>query len=369
MKIYYKVGLLLLSFMNIANIAYAQVEEEHEDEHDEESIVLTVEQMENAGIRVDALYPAILHYQVYAPGDVKANDYTSYIVSPRIDSIIQRRYVALGDHIETGEILVTLFSEAVAEAQASYLVASSERQRVIQLGRQAVGESRFISAQTDYDVAYGRLRAFGLTDTDITRLSEEVVNLGEYSLRAETDGAVLSDDFRQGQFVEAGHALIELADEQSLWVEARLAPSLRLNLPAGTEAEIVVEGITYNGIVSQEAHTIDPITRTRVIRLLVNNEEDQLHPGLFADVYFPLPTDEPVMAVPEDALIRGGDGDWTIFVEHEPGEFEAQEVELGRSLGELREIEGVAVGTRVVMQGAFFISSEAAKGGFDIHNH
>ena len=38
------------------------------------------------------------------------------------------------------------------------------------------------------------------------------------------------------------------------------------------------------------------------------------------------------MAVPEEALIRSADGDWTVFVEDHPGEFKAKEVELGRAL-------------------------------------
>lgn len=367
MKFNIRFSLVILIYLCTVNITIAQVEEDHEVGSG--GVLLTAEQIENAGIRVAPLNPVVMQYRIYAPGDIKANDYTSYLVSPRVDSIIQRRYVALGDHVEVGESLVTLFSESVADAQASFLVALSEKQRVIQLGRQAVGESRFITAQTDYDVAFGRLRTFGLSEADLTSLSAGEENLGEYTLRAEISGAVLSDAFRKGQFVEAGHSLIELANEETVWVEARLAPSLQLDLPAGTEVEVQVEGTTYSSIVSQEAHTIDPVTRTRVVRLLINNENDQLHPGQFADVYFSFPTSAPVMAVPESALMRGADGDWTVFVEHEPGEFEAQEVELGRALGDFREIEGVSSGTRVVMEGAFFVASEISKGGFDAHGH
>ena len=75
------------------------------------------------------------------------------------------------------------------------------------------------------------------------------------------------------------------------------------------------------------------------------------------------------MAVHEEALIRSADGVWTVFVEDHPGEFKATEVELGRSLGIFREIFGLESCTRVVTQGAFFVASEIAKGGFDPHNH
>tara|TARA_R110000824_G_scaffold399102_1_gene604016 strand:+ start:57320 stop:58465 length:1146 start_codon:yes stop_codon:yes gene_type:complete len=343
-------------------------EDEHSEEESEGTVQLSVQQIAIANIRVATLQPALMNYQVYAPGDIKANDYTSYLVSPRVDSIILRRHVALGDHVENRQVLVTLFSEAVAEAQAAFLVARSERQRVSQLGREAVGENRFIAAQTDYQVDYGRLLAYGLFEEDILSLTQELA-LGEYTLKAENAGAVLSDDFRQGQWAEAGRALIELADEKELWVEARLAPTLQLELPAGTVAEIIVGGEIYEAVVSQEAHTIDPQTRTRVVRLIVKNEADRLHPGQFSDVYFTFPTDEPVMAVPESGLMRGADGDWTVFVEVDTGQFRAEEVELGRTFGDLREIEGISPGTRVVMEGAFFVASEISKGGFDAHGH
>lgn len=352
----------------------AQVDDdegEHGDQHDEasESIALTPEQLSLAGIRVEKLLPAIMNYQVYAPGEIKANGYTSYLVSPRVDSVVLRRYVALGDHVDAGQALVALFSESVAEAQANYLVASSEWRRVEQLGRKAVGEKRYISAQTDYEADYGRLLVFGLSTEAIRTLAEKSRFLGEYTLVAANAGAVLSDDFHQGQRVESGQALMELADERELWVEARLAPNARLELPAGSKAQIKVGGELFPAVVTQEAHTIDPNTRTRVIRMLVNNDSHRLHPGQFADVYFSFATNTAILAVPESALMRGADGDWSVFVEEEAGEFKSKEVELGRSLGKWREISGIPEGEAIVMEGAFFVASQLAKGGFDPHGH
>lgn len=321
-----------------------------------------------ANIKVVTLKARAMDYQVYAPGEIKANGYTSYLVSPRVDSVVLRRHVALGDHVEKGRPLVTLFSETVADAQAVYSVAGSEWQRVKQLGRKAVGDKRFVTAQTDYEAAYARLLAYGLSENAIQSPKKSQA-LGEYSLIAATAGAVLSDDFYQGQRVESGEALIELVDEHELWVEARLAPTEQLELTSGTQAQVKVGADLFVATVTQEGHTIDPLTRTRVVRLLVNNDSHRLHPGLFADVYFSFATKAPVLAVPESALMRGADGDWTVFVEVEPGYFKAHEIELGRSFGQWREIKGIASGSRVVMEGAFFVASQIAKGGFDPHNH
>ena len=134
-------------------------------------------------------------------------------------------------------------------------------------------------------------------------------------------------------------------------------------------AQVKVGNQFYTAKVSQEAHTIDEKTRTRVIRLLIDNPEDTIHPGQFADVYFNVSTDQAVTIVPENALMRTADGDWAVFVETEDNQFIEQEVELGRVLGDFHEIFGLEIGTKVVTQGAFFVASEIAKGGFDPHGH
>jgi len=342
----------------------------HGAQEDVGSTSLSHEQMNLAGIKVETLKAKPVDYQYYAPGEVLSNAYTSYRVSPRVPSVVLRRHVALGDHVEKNQLLVTLCSESVAQAQASYRVALPEWQRVQKLGRQAVGEQRYISAKTNLEASKATLLAYGLSSSDLKTLaSQQTITLGEYTLRAEIDGAVLSDDFEQGQRIEAGAPLIGLANEQQLWVEAHLPANLSLVLGTGTQAEIVAGDTRMMASVTQEAHTIDPLTRTRTVRLLLNNPEHRLHPGQFAEVFFRFRTEMSVLAVPETALMRGADGDWNVFVEDHPGEFEPIEVELGRALGPLREIVGIEPGSRIVTHGAFFVASQIAKGGFDPHNH
>ncbi|WDE05260.1 efflux RND transporter periplasmic adaptor subunit [Thalassomonas viridans] len=370
----------------------AHEENEHDDEHSDEhgdheaedghghgeagegsEVSLTGQQIQLAGIEVANVNAAIMDYQLYAPGEIKANGYTSYLVSPRVDSVVLRRHVGLGDHVEEGQPLVTLFSETVAEAQAAFRVASSEWQRIQKLGKKSVGDKRYISGQSAYNAALGRLQAYGLSKDAIASLAKSSQPLGEYTLSAISGGAILSDDFQQGQRVESGESLMVVADEHTLWVEARLAPDTQLDLPVGTLAKVKVGNNYFTAKVTQEAHTIDLVTRTRIVRLEVANDDHLLHSGMFADVYFSLKSREPVVAVPETALMRSSDGDWVVFIEDEPRLFVMQEVVLGRTFnnvaGQWREIKGVAARSRIVTKGAFFIASQLAKGGFDPHNH
>ena len=349
---------------------HEKVNKEGKDEEHEEGITIDPKKMSLANIKVESVKPEYQFSTVYAPGEIKANGYKSYVVSPRTESVIISRHAALGEHVEIGQKLVTLFSEAMAQAQADYLIASTEWQRVKKLGNKTVSESRLLQAETTYNASYGKLIALGLTEKAIDGISnKDIKAFGQYTLIAQREGVVLQDDFIQGQRVDAGDSVMLLADEKQLWVEAKVSPNKKLNLSIDSPAVLKLEGQSYNAKVIQEAHTIDPITRTRIIRLGVENSDDNLHSGMFVKVYFQFATKQKVMAVPEEALIRSADGDWTVFVEDHPGEFKAVEVELGRALGGFREIIGLDSGTRIVTKGAFFVASEIAKGGFDPHNH
>ena len=338
-------------------------------EHNE-GVVFTPEQMVLANIEVTRLEAKILPRVIYAPGEIKANGYTSYVVSPRTESVVVSRHAILGEHVEKGQKLVTLFSESMVQAQADYLIASTEWVRVQKLGNKTVSESRLLQAETTFNASYGKLLALGLTDEAIKNISnKDRASFGQYSLIAQRAGVVLQDDFLQGQRIDAGDTIMLLADEDDLWVEAKVAPNKKLNLPINSPALVKFNGQNYSAKVIQEAHTIDPLTRTRIIRLSVENVDDSLHSGMFVKVNFQFNTQNKVIAVPEEALMRSSDGDWTVFVEDHPGEFKAVEVELGRALGDLHEIHGIESGTRIVTKGAFFVASEIAKGGFDPHNH
>jgi len=342
---------------------------ENEQDH-EEGISFTAAQMALANITVETLTPKVYQRYVYAPAEIQANGYTSYLLSARTESVVLKRHVMLGQHIHAGQPLVTLFSESVAQAQATYRVAYNEWQRAKKLGKGTVSESRLLTAQTDYIAASSRLKAYGLTKKAIDNVvKRNDSNLGEYTLVAQTDGAVINDDFSQGQRVAAGDSIMKITQEDKLWVEARVSPNKLLKLPVGTNAVLSLGDERFSATVIQEAHTIDPITRTRIIRLEVENRNDRLHPGMYVDVNFLFDTKTPVMALPESALTRGSDGDWVVYVEDHPGEFEAVEVEIIQSLGNFRQIEGIKPNSRVVVTGAFFVASQIAKGGFDPHGH
>lgn len=342
---------------------------DHAHQHDEgETIQLTPQQRNQADITVATVSPTPSVQRLRVPGEVRQNGYTSYIVSPRIDSIVLKRHVALGEHVKKGQPLVSLFSGEVAEAQAQYIDSISEYQRLKNIGLGAVSDKQIKESQTAYRSAYARLSAYGLTEEKIRSLNADSTQLGEYALNAKTAGTVLSDEFNQGQRLMAGEEIMHIADEHELWVEARLPPGNKLELPVGTKATVLFYEREFSASVAQEAHTIDPLTRTRTVRLVVDNSAHQLHPGMFVEVIFS-PSQKASIQLPETALVRQQNGQWAVFIERNEGHYQLQPVIREQNNGELIAVHGLENGAKVVMTGAFFIASQAAKSGFETHNH
>jgi len=172
-----------------------------------------------------------------------------------------------------------------------------------------------------------------------------------------------------GELVEPGHVLFEISDESVLWVEARLTPDEAARIQVKARAIMVIGDHQVEGRVTQVHHALDEDTRTLGVRIEVPNPDDRLHPGLFVEARIEGGSSEQALAVPNDAVLRSPDGDWQVFVEHEPGEFKPREVDVIRTTAGLSVIGGIEPGARVVTSGAFFLQSELAKSGFDIHNH
>ncbi|WP_105181907.1 efflux RND transporter periplasmic adaptor subunit [Pseudoalteromonas sp. T1lg21] len=366
-------ALLCVCYMTVTNIYATEQAHNHQENEQAEhanEVSLTEQQQQLANIKVERLVLKKHKQTLYAPGEIKANGYVSYVVSPRVDSIVVKRHALLGQHVNKGDSLVTLFSGEVASQQTEFRLAEAEWQRVTKMTAGTVSEKQILTAKAEYEVAYSRLVAFGLSKQAIAQtLTISPEKLGEYTLFAQTSGAVLTDNFAQGQRVDSGIELMLIADESALWVAAQLSANQDRTISNGSTALLEVNGNRYQARVIQEAHTIDKQTRSRTVRLEVKNTQHSLHPGMFADVYFHFETDQEVLAVPENALTRSADGDWQLFVVDDDGGFAAQEVTLGRSFGDYREVLGIKAGLEVVTQGAFFIASQLAKGGFDPHNH
>lgn len=342
------------------------------EHHEETSVKLTAEQIRTANIVVEPLKLQTVRASINAPGEVMLNAYATASITSRIPAQAMKRHARLGDHVNTGDLLLTLSSVDMAEAQGNLLVTEREWKRVKKLGEKVVSAQRYTEARVTREQARARALAYGMTEKQLHKFVESgdasQAN-GTFQLLAPQDGTIIRDHFVTGELIEPGRELFVISDESVLWVEAHLTPSQAVKIPVGSIATVTADNHVFNGTVTQVHHALDEDTRTMGVRLEVPNPGDRLHPGVFVQVQIDNSGNEQVLALPVTAVMRSPDGDWQVFIEHETGEYEPHEVELLRTVGELAVISGIEAGTPVVTQGAFFVQSELAKSGFDIHDH
>ena len=334
--------------------------EEHNDEHhSENAIVMDAAARRNAGVETAVVTRRSLTNEARAPGEVRANAYATSNVTPRIQVQIVRRHAKLGDQVARGALLVTLSSVEMAQAQGELLVADREWRRVEKLGRQVVSDRRYVEAQVMRQQAEGKVLAFGLTPEQVTALlkqSDASKATGAFDLLAPQDGTVISDDFIVGEVVEPGRMLFEIMDESVLWVEAQFPVDDGTAIAIDSPASIRASKAWLPGRVVQIHHRIDETTRTFPVRIEVLNPNHAMHPGQFVEVRVPLGIGDPVIVVPQSAIVLM-QGSYTVFTQ-EGDELYAQPIEVGRTRNGWTEVAaGLTEDEEVVISGVYVLKS------------
>lgn len=359
------------------------------DEHSEQALKFTEAQQALAGISLqslmsDSLNIANLNLDIRATATLVVDRDRTATLAPQLDVRVLARHVVPGQEVKKGEPLLTLGGAAVAQAQADYINAAAEWSRVKRMSEGAVSVSRRMQAQVDAELKRAILEAIKMTSTQIRALESTPEAIGSYQLLAPIDGRVQQDIAMLGQVFTAGTSLMQLTDESHLWVEAQLTPTQAADIKIGSAALVQVGDKTLAGKIIGRSHELDSVTRTEQVLVSLPNPEHVLHAGQFVELYFANVSANSAgktadsagggIVLPDAALTRGGDGDWQIFIQDEDG-FEAIEVEVvqrqrGLSLVRGPELEKAKEAQlKVVVSGAFFLASEQAKAGFDIHAH
>jgi cobalt-zinc-cadmium efflux system membrane fusion protein len=97
------------------------------------------------------------------------------------------------------------------------------------------------------------------------------------------------------------------------------------------------------------------------VRLTLANPTGRLKPEMFATIRVSSEPAPDVLVIPEAAVQHDRDRNF-VFVQQEPGVFEARTIRLGDKNGSFTEVlEGVREGETVVREGAFILKSELLK--------
>jgi len=378
----------------------------------EREIALTETARRLARVRTEEVRTGYPDVRVSMVGKVAFDETRIKTVTPYVAGRIDRLYV---DYtwlpIQQGDHVADLYSPQLIAAQSEYLEAMRAREA---LAGSELAIMRDTAART-VEAAREKLRLWGLTPDQIGQLEARGVPSEHVTLFAPMSGVVVEKNVQEGMYVETGTPLYRVADLGVVWVELQAFESDLAWIHLGQEVEFTVDaypGETFRGRISFVEPVVDPGTRTVDLRVRTVNDGLRLKPEMLVRasvrariagagrVYDPYlagkwigpmhpwvikdgpgrcdvcgmdlvpaerlgyvraePARDAPVIVPDTAPLLTGKRA-VVYVERDGPEgpiYAGREVVLGPHAGDVYVVEsGLAVGERVVVEGAFAIDA------------
>jgi membrane fusion protein, copper/silver efflux system len=145
--------------------------------------------------------------------------------------------------------------------------------------------------------------------------------------------------------------LVDVPEAQAAWLATGRPAQARFD---------ALPGEVFEGTIDELYPGVDPVTRTRRLRVTLDNPDWRIEPGMYADVALFGGARRDVLTIPSEALIRTGTR--SVVIVSEPDQhFRPVQVETGAErAGRTQILSGLEEGQRVVVSGQFLIDSEAS---------
>lgn len=319
----------------------------HADEaQDDGGITVSARQQQNLGVRTARVEMRELANYSTGYGTVAINERGLHTLVAPSGGIVEKLTVnALQQQVKKGETLATLWNPTWAAAQREYLA-------VRQLGDDVLTQS-----------ARQRLALLFMPETVIRQVERSGKPQDRIAITAPEDGYVNKLEVRQGMQLSPAQPLFELASLNPVWVDVDYPEAQAAQLTLGNDisaASNAWPGKTFHGKISELLPVLDSTTRTLKARVVLNNPQQQLKPGMYLTVQLSHAQAQPRLAIPQEALLVSGSQN-RVLLSDGNGHFTPRNVTAGASLGDWVEIiDGLKVDDSVVTSGQFLIDSEAS---------
>lgn len=341
-------------------------------------LTLTPDALARAGIQTSKVRFGPVTRQIALPGVVEPNAYRQSVVSAVATGQVRSVTAELGAHVRAGQILATIHSPELADAERVYvsmradLAAAHQRlvrlEGLVKIGAASREELEAVQAEhtkhaTDVEGARARLLLFGLTADQVNGLVDASRIDAVVTIAAPSGGVVIRRAINRGQNVEASTELFTIADLSTVWVVGDLYERDLGRVRVGSRATVTsaaFQGQTWNGVVTYIDTQVAPETRTAKLRVETSNPGERLRMGMFVDVLVGEASSVNVLMVPRSAVQTIGSQN-VVYVadESHAGRFLERAVRLGPAGGEDTEVTtGLTEGESVVATGSFFLRAE-----------
>ena len=280
----------------------------------------------------------------------------------------------LGNEVKKGDTLALINSSELSNSQLAYLKARSEKEfhrRAVQRAK-TLFEADVISAaelqrrESEYEVASAQTRA---TQDQLRVLGvnlkamEELATTGAIdsvaSVMATIKGVVVERKVTTGQVVQPADVLFTVADLSRVWAVAQVPEQQVAQVKVGQSVRIEVPALQNEQLLGKLIYvgqTVNPETRTVLVRTELDNTSGRLKPSMLASMLIES-TPKKQLVIPTSAVVREQDADY-VFIEEKPGSFRLKPVRLSSEHnGQRVVLDGLSQGMRIVSDGAFHLNN------------
>jgi len=338
-----------------------------------------------AGVKTWRVDYVPLSKAINAIGYVEFNERGQRNVSARVSARIDQLFVnETGQMVSAGDPLALLYSPELQVTVQNLLAAQKSDNAEFQR-----------SART-------RLELLGIDDTQIDEILASGKATRQLTIRSPISGHVIRKYVREGDYVNEGSPLYDIADLSTVWILAQVyeddmafLPLEQAHKPSEATVGLPVVATTpalpnekFQGALTFIYPHVDQATRTVTVRCELPNPGHKLRPGSTAMIAIQIPPERlaalaasaaedkadavahagsiqggGLLAVPEDAVIDTG-AQKLVYRQTLPDTFEGVVVTLGPKMTDQQGavfypvLDGLKQGEQVVTAGSFLIDAE-----------
>jgi Cu(I)/Ag(I) efflux system membrane fusion protein len=319
------------------------------DETDDGSVRLSPGKIQRTGVQSEPTTRRVIRTTIRAPGTIQLDERRISVISMRAESWVQKvADVTTGTKVTKGQPLMDIYSPAVISAAAEY-IATIDPKAAANVGLNGRGSRQ-------------RVMNLDVPESAIVAMEKNHTVPMAIEWTAPRDGIVLERRAIEGMRAQPGDVLFRVADVSFVWAIVDVAERdlgvIAVGQPVTVKARSF-PGRDFQGKISVVYPQVNRETRTARVRIELANADLALLPDMYVDALINTGNPDPVLAVPESALLDTGSRQ-AVFIAKGEGRFEPRDVKLGdRGDGYIEVREGVTEGEPVVVSANFLIDAES----------
>ncbi len=310
--------------------------------------MLTEAQMQNASVKVADVHEGMLGRELLLTGVLKIDEQSVVSVSSRSAGRIQKLFFKnTGEKVNKGDPLYEFYSEDLLTIQREF---------------KAVEDNNWnFNGRSDRSVtAENKLLLLGLLPEQIEQLKKSKNLIPVITVYSSFSGIVKSVNATEGQYVNVGEQIYELADDSHFWAEAQVYPNELQYISTGMPVNVIIPGSGDTHIPNKISFinpAFEPGSNVTLIRTEINNQERSLYPGMHILISLQTQQDYGII-IPSSALLIEKKGS-LVWVQHEDGSFASRIVKTGiQSADSVLVLSGINETDRIVVSGVYLLNSE-----------